>query len=75
MPDAVKVGFVPFSSAPRGILVVFCDDTLKFGPATSKALGSAAGHDQARGRGQSVQGQKRDRRSIFWRPRASRPAG
>src|SRR3977135_4736023 len=43
MSDAVKVGFVPFSGAPRGILVVFCDDTLKFGAATSKALGSAAG--------------------------------
>ncbi|MEA2837848.1 MAG: leucyl aminopeptidase [Bradyrhizobium sp.] len=43
MPDAVKVGFVPFSSAPRGILVVFCDDMLKFGSATSKALGTAAG--------------------------------
>jgi leucyl aminopeptidase len=43
MPDAVKVGFVPFSSVSRGILVVFCDDTLKFGSATSKALGAAAG--------------------------------
>src|ERR1700736_3382155 len=42
MPDAVKVGFVPFSTAPRGILVVFCDDTLKFGAATSKTLGTAA---------------------------------
>src|ERR1700759_1922403 len=42
MPDAVKVGFVPFSTAPRGILVVFCDDSLKFGAATRKALGSAA---------------------------------
>ncbi|HWX05413.1 MAG TPA: leucyl aminopeptidase [Bradyrhizobium sp.] len=42
MPDAVKVGFVPLSSAPRGILVIFCDDTLKFGAATRKALGSAA---------------------------------
>src|SRR5580692_720233 len=42
MPDAVKVGFVPFSTAPRGILVVFCDDTLKFGAATRKALGTAA---------------------------------
>ena len=42
MPDAVKVGFVPFSVALRGVLVVFCDDTLKFGPATSKALGAAA---------------------------------
>jgi leucyl aminopeptidase len=42
MPDAVKVGFVPFSAAPQGILVIFCDDTLKFGAATRKALGSAA---------------------------------
>src|ERR1700723_4614481 len=41
MPDAVKVGFVPFSTAPRGILVVFCDDTLKFGAATRKPLGDA----------------------------------
>ena len=31
MSDAVKVGFVPFSAAARGILVVFCDDALKFG--------------------------------------------
>jgi leucyl aminopeptidase len=42
MPDAVKVGFVPFSSAPRGILVVFCDEALKFGGATQKALGAGA---------------------------------
>src|ERR1700689_5549782 len=42
MSDAVKVGFVPFSTAPRGILLVFCDDTLKFGAATRKALGAAA---------------------------------
>ena len=42
MSDAVKVGFVPFSAAPRGILVVFCDDTLKFGQAARKALGKAA---------------------------------
>src|SRR6478609_12086707 len=42
MTDAVKVGFVPFSAAPRGVLVVFCDDTLKFGAATRKTLGAAA---------------------------------
>jgi leucyl aminopeptidase len=41
MPDAVKVGFVPFSTAPRGTLVAFCDEALKFGPATRKALGDA----------------------------------
>jgi leucyl aminopeptidase len=43
MSDAVKVGFVPFSATARGILVVFCDDSLKFGAATRKALGPAAG--------------------------------
>src|SRR5437660_11900425 len=42
MSDAVKVGFVPFSAAPRGVLVVFCDDALKFGAETRKALGKAA---------------------------------
>ncbi|MGY3551083.1 leucyl aminopeptidase [Bradyrhizobium sp. USDA 4472] len=41
MSDAVKVGFVPLASAARGILVVFCDDALKVGPATAKALGGA----------------------------------
>src|SRR4030088_2129637 len=43
MSDSVKVGFVPFSTAPRGILMIFCDDTLKFGPAAGKALGDATG--------------------------------
>jgi leucyl aminopeptidase len=43
MTDAVKVGFVPFSGALGGILVVFCDDGLEFGPATRKALGAGAG--------------------------------
>src|SRR5476649_577649 len=41
MPDAVKVGFVPFSTAAKGALVVFSDDTLKFGAAAGKALGAA----------------------------------
>src|SRR5258708_2072619 len=41
MSDAVKVGFVPFSTAPRGTLVVFCDDALKFGAATRKRVGWA----------------------------------
>src|SRR5438105_11563308 len=42
MSDAVEVGFVAFSAAPRGVLVVFCDDALKFGEVTRKALGKAA---------------------------------
>ena len=47
MSDAVKVGFVAFSAAPRGVLVVFCDDALKFGEATRKALGKAAAMSNA----------------------------
>jgi len=42
MSDAVKVGFVPLSAAARGTLVVFCDEALKLGAATRKALGGAA---------------------------------
>ncbi|MFZ5739849.1 MAG: leucyl aminopeptidase [Pseudomonadota bacterium] len=41
MPDAVKVGFVPFSAPARGTLIVFCDDALKFGATATKALGVA----------------------------------
>jgi leucyl aminopeptidase len=41
MSDAVKVGFVPFSAGLNGVLVTFCDDTLKFGPTTRKTLGKA----------------------------------
>ncbi len=43
MTDAVKVGFTPFSGAPRGVLAVFCDDRREFGPATARALGPAVG--------------------------------
>jgi leucyl aminopeptidase len=42
MTDAIKVGFVSFSAAAGGVLVVFCDDSLGFGPATRKALGATA---------------------------------
>ena len=47
MSDALKLGFAPFAAPAKigvsGVLVVFCDDGLKFGPATAKALGAAAG--------------------------------
>jgi len=42
MSDAVKVGFAPLSAPVRGILVAFCDEQLKLGTATRKALGTAA---------------------------------
>jgi len=40
MPDALKLGFAPFARL-RGVLVAFCAENLKFGPATKKALGGA----------------------------------
>ncbi len=43
MADAPKLGFGPFTAPDRGVLVVFCDEGLKFGPATAKVLGSAIG--------------------------------
>jgi len=42
MPAVLKLGFVPFSRV-RGVLVTFCGENLKFGPATKKALSSAEG--------------------------------
>jgi leucyl aminopeptidase len=39
---ALKLGFGPFAAPARGIFIVFCDEGLKFGPATRKALGPAA---------------------------------
>jgi len=42
MSDALKLGFGPFAAPAKGVLIVFCDQGLKFGPATRKVLGSAA---------------------------------
>ena len=41
MSDAMKLGFTPFATPAKGVLIVFCDDELAFGPATRKALGDA----------------------------------
>ena len=38
---AVKLEFAPFAPARTGVLVLFCDDKLNFGPAGRKALGAA----------------------------------
>jgi leucyl aminopeptidase len=35
---ALKLEFAPFSTPPKGVLVVFCDDGLKFGSATRQVL-------------------------------------
>jgi leucyl aminopeptidase len=42
MTDALKLGFGSFAIPAKGVLVVFCDEKLQFGPATRKALGPAA---------------------------------
>ena len=43
MADALKLGFGPFAAPAKGIFVVFCDEQLKFGSATAKAIAPAAG--------------------------------
>ncbi|MGE0565777.1 MAG: leucyl aminopeptidase [Pseudolabrys sp.] len=43
MSGALRLGFVPFPATTKGVLVLFCDDTLKLGPASRKAI-SAAGN-------------------------------
>jgi leucyl aminopeptidase len=45
MPDAPKLGFIPFGRLP-GVLVTFCGEHVKFGPAARKAI--AAVEDQVR---------------------------
>jgi leucyl aminopeptidase len=42
MSDTLKLGFGSFAVPAKGVLIVFCDDALKFGPASRKALGPAA---------------------------------
>ena len=38
MSDAPQVGFAPFSKAPRGVLILLCEEGLKLGSAARKAL-------------------------------------
>src|SRR5438105_9999563 len=41
MADARKLGFGPIAAPAGGVLIVFADDRLQFGPRTRSALGSA----------------------------------
>jgi len=41
MPASLTLEFVPFSARLKGVLIVFCDDGLKFGPAARAALAPA----------------------------------
>jgi leucyl aminopeptidase len=38
MPDARKLVFAPLATPSKGVLIMFCEEGLKFGPATRKAL-------------------------------------
>src|SRR4026209_2157822 len=38
MAEARKPGFAPFAAPAKGVLVVFCDEGMKYGPATRRAL-------------------------------------
>jgi leucyl aminopeptidase len=38
MADARKLGFVPFAGPFKGVLIVFCEEGLKLGPAARRAL-------------------------------------
>src|SRR5580765_4689200 len=42
MADTHKLGFGPITSPAGGVLVVFADDSLNFGPKTRALLGAAA---------------------------------
>jgi leucyl aminopeptidase len=43
MSEGMKLAFAPFSTPTKGVLLVFCDDGLKVGPATRRVLGGASG--------------------------------
>ena len=38
MPGSLTLEFLPFSAPPKGVLIVFCDDGLKFGSAARATL-------------------------------------
>ena len=40
MPGRLKLEFAPFATRAKGVLVLFCEEGVKFGPAARRALGS-----------------------------------
>ena len=41
MSATLKLEFLPFTAPPKGVLIVFCDDGLKFGSAARAVLDPA----------------------------------
>ena len=66
MPGVLKLGFAPFSTPAKGVLVLFCEEGLKFGSAARKALDPTG--DWSPGRRQPTGSRARTaRRSTWWR--------
>ena len=59
MAGELKLEFAPFAVPAKGVLVVFCEEGLKFGAATRKAAQADRRPGRARRRGRPVQGQER----------------
>ena len=68
----MRIGFGPVTCPGKGVLVVFCDDGLKLGPATRTSLGAADRPGAARRRGRALHRQERQRARDR---RAGRPQG
>ena len=58
MPNVLKLGFGPFTAPARGAFVVFCDDGLRFGPATRKVLGGVTEMVASAARSEGFKGKK-----------------
>ena len=46
MADARKLAFAPFGMPAKGVLLLFCEEGLKLGPAARKALALKAKSDR-----------------------------
>ena len=67
MADAFKLAFSSFAAPRTGVLVVFCDDSLKFGAATRRVLGRGRRPGCPGRSGRSFQRQERERPSTLSR--------
>ena len=69
MAETRKLGFGPIAAPSGGVLVVFADDNLRFGPRT-RGPGVRRRSGRARRQGRALHRQEAAARSTSWRPRA-----